>query len=107
MLPLATRGNKVQQAYICASVVKRLQEVEAVGTLTGKVRIMVIPEVNSFSMNIAYRFWPMDNTDISRMFPGYDLGETTQRLSTPLSLTTTGRFGEPGHHRLQDCPAIG
>ena len=32
-------------------------------------------------MNIQKRFWPTDNTDINRMFPGYDLGETTQRIA--------------------------
>lgn len=32
-------------------------------------------------MNIKKRFWPTDNTDINRMFPGYDLGETTQRIA--------------------------
>jgi predicted deacylase len=32
-------------------------------------------------MNTGKRFWTMDNTDINRMFPGYDLGETTQRIA--------------------------
>lgn len=44
-------------------------------------RIMVIPTINTFSMNIGKRFWPTDNTDINRMFPGYNLGETTQRIA--------------------------
>lgn len=78
------RGNEVQQTFICAALVKRLKEMEAEGELTGDVRLMVIPTVNSFSMNIAHRFWPMDNTDINRMFPGYDQGETTQRIADGL-----------------------
>ena len=32
-------------------------------------------------MNIGKRFWSADNTDINRMFPGYNLGETTQRIA--------------------------
>ena len=32
-------------------------------------------------MNIRKRFWSADNTDINRMFPGYSLGETTQRIA--------------------------
>ena len=32
-------------------------------------------------MNVGKRFFPVDNTDINRMFPGYDKGETTQRLA--------------------------
>jgi predicted deacylase len=35
-------------------------------------------------MNINKRFWAMDNTDINRMFPGYDKGETTQRIAAAL-----------------------
>ena len=41
----------------------------------------VIPCVNYYSMNIGQRFWTLDNTDINGMFPGYDLGETTQRIA--------------------------
>ncbi len=80
----ALRGNEMQQAYICARVVSRLRELEGAEKLTGAVRVLVIPVVNSFSMNIAHRFWPMDNTDINRMFPGYNLGETTQRIADGL-----------------------
>ena len=42
---------------------------------------MVVPCAGQFSMNVSKRFWPLDNTDINRMFPGYDEGETTQRLA--------------------------
>ena len=79
----ALRGNEMQQAFICANVVKRLRALEDADALTD-VGILVIPVVNSFSMNIAHRFWPMDNTDINRMFPGYDAGETTQRIAAGL-----------------------
>lgn len=80
----AMRGNEIQQAYICARLVQRLEQLEAQGHLTKAMRILVIPVVNSFSMNIANRFWPMDSTDINRMFPGYDQGETTQRIAAGL-----------------------
>ncbi|WP_300791333.1 hypothetical protein [uncultured Bacteroides sp.] len=33
---------------------------------------------------IEKRFWAMDNTDINRMFPGYNQGETTQRIAAAL-----------------------
>lgn len=80
----ALRGNEIQQAYICARLVQRLEALEIQGRITGSVRILIIPVVNSFSMNIAHRFWPMDSTDINRMFPGYDQGETTQRIAAGL-----------------------
>lgn len=77
----ATRGNEIQQVFICSQLVKRLKELEAQGAINQGKRIMVIPTINTFSMNIGKRFWPTDNTDINRMFPGYNLGETTQRIA--------------------------
>ena len=43
--------------------------------------ILVIPCGNPYSVNTKKRFWTIDNTDINRMFPGYELGETTQRIA--------------------------
>lgn len=55
---------------------------------------MVISSVNPYSMNIGKRFWPTDNTDINRMFPGYDKGETTQRIAAGIFEAIQGyRFG--------------
>ena len=75
------RGNEYQQLYTCSQLVKRLCELEEQGRLTLGKQIMVIPCVNPYSMNSQKRFWPIDNTDINRMFPGYSLGETTQRIA--------------------------
>ena len=75
------RGNEVQQMYVCAKLVQALTEMEQRGTLLPGHEILVIPCVNRYSMNVGKRFWPMDNTDINRMFPGYDKGETTQRIA--------------------------
>ena len=43
--------------------------------------ILVIPSINHYALNINARFWPLDRTDINMMFPGYGLGETTQRIA--------------------------
>lgn len=75
------RGNEIQQLYCCSQIVKALKQMEAEGKLLAGHRILVIPCVNPYSINIQKRFWPVDNTDINRMFPGYDLGETTQRIA--------------------------
>ncbi len=75
------RGDEVQQQFICSQIVKNLMEIEANGGILSGHEILVIPSVNHFSMNINKRFWAMDNTDINRMFPGYDKGETTQRIA--------------------------
>lgn len=75
------RGNEYQQIYMCSQLVKRLTELEAEGQFVEDKEVVVLPSLNPYSMNIGKRFWPTDNTDINRMFPGYDQGETTQRIA--------------------------
>lgn len=75
------RGNEVQQLYCCSQLVKKFKQIEEEGRLKEGHKILIIPSANPYSMNIQKRFWPIDNTDINRMFPGYDLGETTQRIA--------------------------
>ncbi len=77
----ALRGDEVQQLYTCSLLVRRLGRLEAKGNILPGKRILVIPCANHISMNVGKRFWTMDNTDINRMFPGYDQGETTQRIA--------------------------
>lgn len=43
--------------------------------------VLIIPSINHYALNIAERFWPLDKTNINMMFPGYNLGETTQRIA--------------------------
>lgn len=77
----STRGNENQQLFCCSQLVKRLKELEAAGLLIPGREILVIPCANPYSLNMKKRFWGIDNTDINRMFPGYHLGETTQRVA--------------------------
>ena len=78
------RGNEVQQMYVCALLVQRLRRLEEQGAIAPDCELLVVPCVNHFSMNVGSRFWAMDKTDINRMFPGYDHGETTQRIAAAL-----------------------
>lgn len=80
----STRGNETEQMYVCAQTVKLLKRLEEEGKISAGKSITVVPCVNYYSMNVSKRFWTMDNTDINRMFPGYDLGETTQRIASGL-----------------------
>lgn len=75
------RGNEIQQLYCCSMLVKRFKQLEEDGKLLPGHQILIIPCVNPYSMNTKKRFWSVDNTDINRMFPGYDQGETTQRIA--------------------------
>ena len=77
----SSRGNEVQQIYCCSKLVKKFRQLEAEGRICEGHKILIIPSLNPYSMNIQKRFWSTDNTDINRMFPGYDLGETTQRIA--------------------------
>lgn len=78
------RGNENQQLYTCSQLIRKLSELEDQGKLVPGHEILVIPCVNPYSINIKKRFWPTDNTDINRMFPGYSEGETTQRIADGL-----------------------
>lgn len=80
----AMRGDELQQQYVAARLVAEFKRLEAEGHIPEGISISVIPSANPFSMNIERRFWALDNTDINRMFPGYDLGETTQRIAAGL-----------------------
>ncbi len=75
------RGNENQQLYACSLLVKKLKKLEEEGRIADGKEILVIPCANPYSMNIKKRFWSIDNTDINRMFPGYNEGETTQRIA--------------------------
>ncbi|MBQ7478340.1 MAG: succinylglutamate desuccinylase/aspartoacylase family protein [Selenomonadaceae bacterium] len=75
----AIRGDEFQQMYTAARLIQRLEKLESDGALSAG--ILVVPCMAQFSMNVSRRFWPLDNTDINRMFPGYADGETTQRLA--------------------------
>lgn len=80
----SVRGNEIQQMYVCSQLVKRLKLLEEDGAISKGCELLIIPCANYYSMNIGKRFWTMDNTDINRMFPGYNLGETTQRIADGL-----------------------
>ncbi len=73
------RGNEFQQIYVCSKLIQKLKRLEEKGRI--KSEILVIPCGNPYSVNVKKRFWTIDNTDINRMFPGYSLGETTQRIA--------------------------
>lgn len=77
----AIRGNEVQQLYTCSQLIKELKKLERRGSITKNNEILVVPSVNSYGMNIGRRFWSADNSDINRMFPGHDKGETAQRIA--------------------------
>ncbi len=80
-------GDEHNGIYVAARLVKRLSELPE-GAFGG--RVLIIPAVNVFGLNTGTRFWPFDDTDINRMFPGYGGGETTQRIAARVWETVAG-----------------
>lgn len=75
----AMSGDHINQLYVASRLVDYLSHKEEEGKITGK--ILVIPAVNTYALNMGQPFWPLDKTDINMMFPGYAGGETTQRIA--------------------------
>ena len=77
-------GNAIDQLWIASQLVRFLRQHELANAAFVKGEILVVPTVNPYSFNMGKSFWPLDNTDIDVMFPGYDKGETTQRIAARL-----------------------
>ena len=86
----AMRGNEIQQLYICSQLIKVLKDLEMRGAISHNHEILVIPSANRFSMNVEKRFWPVDNTDINRMFPGDEAGDTTKQIAAAIFESSKG-----------------
>ena len=77
----STRGNEVQQTFICARLVAMLANLEQEQMIDAHMNILVLPCINPFSMNVHQRFWPVERSDINRCFPGDADGGTTERIA--------------------------
>lgn len=75
------RGNEYQQQFIAARLVNRLKEIEEKDELVPGYEILVIPCANTYSFNTRKRFWPINNFDINRSFPGDVDGASTERFA--------------------------
>lgn len=78
----AMSGEHVNQLYVASQLVEYLRLKEEEGKIAG--RILVVPAINTYALNMGERHWPLDKTDINMMFPGYAQGETTQRIAARL-----------------------
>ncbi len=75
----AMEGGTILPLYSASKLVDFLRNKLDANAILGD--ILVVPSVNHYALNINERFWPLDKTDINMMFPGYDQGETTQRIA--------------------------
>ena len=84
----AMSGDHINQLYVASGLVEYLRIKEEEGKISG--RILVIPAVNAYALNMGEKNWPLDKTDLNMMFPGYAQGETTQRIASRLFETLKG-----------------
>ena len=75
----AMEGESILPLYCASTMVNFFKNKIDKAKIKGDV--LIIPSINHYALNIGKRFWPLDNTDINMMFPGYELGETTQRIA--------------------------
>lgn len=76
----AMEGNSILPLSCASSMVDFLRN-KLSSQKKIKGNILIIPSINHYALNIAQRFWPLDKTDLNMMFPGYEQGETTQRIA--------------------------
>lgn len=90
-------GNELNGIFVLSRLAQFLSRI-ADGRQQGQAlsgRIVVVPAVNVLGVNTRSRRWPFDKTDINRMFPGYDAGETTQRIANAVFQATRA-----AHYRI-------
>lgn len=88
-------GNELNGIFVLARLASFLRQIATGERSDAKLlgRVILIPAVNVLGVNTRRRRWPFDGTDINRMFPGYDGGETTQRIAAAvLKATGAARF---------------
>jgi len=83
-------GNELNGVFVLARLASFLHQVASGGREGAELlgRVLVIPAVNGLGLNVRSRGWPFDGTDVNRMFPGYDRGETTQRIASAVLAAT-------------------
>ncbi len=88
-------GNEVNGVFVLSRLANYVSGIAA-GKYPGQElagRVIIVPAVNVLGLNMRTREWPFDKTDINRMFPGYDAGETTQRIANAVvELTRQAHF---------------
>jgi predicted deacylase len=78
----AMQGDAIVALHSAGAVVNFLKNTVKENKILGD--ILVIPSINHYGLNINEKFWPLDKTNLNMMFPGYNLGETTQRIASKI-----------------------
>jgi predicted deacylase len=105
------QGTDVNAVFVLGRLASYLGAVtreEQRGRLMG--RVVIVPAVNVPALHAGCGAWPLDNTDIDRMFPGNEQGETTQRIARALLERTKGAYYRVqlgnGPPHLEETPQV-
>lgn len=77
-----SHGDEYNGVYICGLMSEWLRGMELRSAYSLRGRIRILPALNPLGLLTSERHWPFDKTDVDRVFPGYNQGETTQRLAS-------------------------
>jgi hypothetical protein len=93
-------GNELNGVFVLARLANFLRQIADGGRPGAQLlaRVIVIPAVNVLGINTRHRVWPFDGTDVNRMFPGYDAGETTQRIAQAVLELTSQAYWQLDLH---------
>jgi len=98
-------GNEINGVFVLSRLANYLAGVAA-GRYPAqqlRERLLIVPAVNVLGLNLRTREWPFDKTDLNRMFPGYDAGETTQRIANAvMELTRHAHYRVDIHSSNED-----
>lgn len=75
------RGDELMSLFVASQLINFLKTKEEKNPDFFNGLISVVPSVNHYGFNIHEKYWPIDKTSLTRMFPGYNEGETTQRIA--------------------------
>lgn len=78
------RGDELMSLFVTSQLIAFLKQKEEKYPDFFNGLISIVPSVNHYAFNIDEKYFPLDKTSITRMFPGYDGGETTQRIAHKL-----------------------
>ena len=102
-------GNEINGVFVLGRLANYLAGVAAGRHPTQDLlqRLVIVPAVNVLGLNLRTREWPFDKTDLNRMFPGYDAGETTQRIANAvMELTRKAHYRIDIHSSNEDFEEV-
>lgn len=102
-------GNEINGVFVLGRLANYLAGVAAQRYPGQQLteRVVIVPAVNVLGLNLRVREWPFDKTDINRMFPGYDAGETTQRIAHAVTeLTGQAHYRVDIHSSNEDFEEV-